>query len=58
VVLALDTPDLNHPGHRRLSVIKNNLAPFPEPLGCRVTEQGEIQFGNRYLFNLAGSFCL
>ena len=35
-----DAPDPTDPGNRRLSVIKNNLAPPPEPIGMRVGERG------------------
>jgi putative DNA primase/helicase len=44
-VLALDAPDPNRGERRRLSVIKSNLAPFPQPLGFWVTERGEVRFG-------------
>jgi putative DNA primase/helicase len=44
-VLALDAPDPKRAERRRLSVIKSNLAPFPEPLGFWVTERGEVRFG-------------
>jgi putative DNA primase/helicase len=44
-VLALDAPDPRRGERRRLSVIKSNLAPFPQPLGLWVTERGEVRFG-------------
>ncbi|MDX1688371.1 MAG: AAA family ATPase [Candidatus Promineifilaceae bacterium] len=40
VIWALDTPDPADPGNRRLSVIKNNLAPPPDPIGMRVDDDG------------------
>lgn len=40
VVWAIDTPDLNDTEHKRLSVIKSNLAAFPEPLGIRIGAAG------------------
>jgi putative DNA primase/helicase len=43
-VLALDAPDPYRGGLRRLSVIKSNLAPFPEPLGVWVAAGGEVRF--------------
>ena len=42
MVWALDAPDPNDEETKRLSVIKSNLARFPEPLGLHVTEQGVI----------------
>jgi len=42
LVLALDAPDPNAEDTKRLSVIKSNLARFPEPLGLQVTEAGVI----------------
>jgi putative DNA primase/helicase len=44
LVLALDTPNPNREDTKRLSVIKSNLAPFPAPLGLRVTERGQVMF--------------
>lgn len=44
VIWALDAPDPAEPEHRRLSVIKNNLAPPVDPLGMRVRD-GRPQFG-------------
>lgn len=40
VIWALDCPDLEDVETKRLSVIKNNLARFADPLGLRVSEQG------------------
>jgi|GEM_PF-1511328 len=42
VVWALDIPNLQEPGLKRLSVIKNNLAEFPQPLGFRITDSGLV----------------
>ena len=44
VVWALDLPDPADPDNRRLSVIKNNLAPFPDPIGLRIDAHG-LHFG-------------
>lgn len=44
VIWAIDSPDPARPHHRRLSVIKNNLARFPEPVGMIIDEEG-IHFG-------------
>jgi replicative DNA helicase len=44
VVWALDAPDATQEHRRRLSVIKSNLAAFPEPLGVEVDESG-VSFG-------------
>lgn len=43
VVWAIDTPDLNQKDKKRLFVLKNNLAAFPEPIGISIGK--EIQFG-------------
>ena len=40
LVWAVDAPDPNDEALKRLSVIKNNLARFSEPLGLRVDEKG------------------
>lgn len=45
VIWALDTPDPEDTDNRRLSVIKNNLARFAEPIGLRVGENG-VTFGD------------
>jgi hypothetical protein len=45
MVWALDTPDPNLPEDRRLSVIKSNLAPKPDPLGFRIGSDGLV-FGD------------
>jgi hypothetical protein len=45
VVWAIDSPDPNSPEDRRLSVIKNNLARFPEPIGFRIDDTGLV-FGD------------
>lgn len=44
LVWGLDVPDTAEPENRRLSVIKNNLAPFSDPLGFRINDQG-LHFG-------------
>jgi len=40
LVWALDAPNPTHPEALRLSVIKSNLARFPEPLGLSIAEGG------------------
>jgi hypothetical protein len=40
VVWAIDTPDPAQKERRRLSVIKSNIAAFPEPLGFTIGENG------------------
>lgn len=45
VVWALDLPDPGLPDTRRLSVIKNSLARFPEPVGLNITDGG-LNFTN------------
>jgi putative DNA primase/helicase len=40
IVWALDAPDPAHREHQRLSVIKSNLAPLPDPLGMSVDDRG------------------
>ena len=44
VVWALDLPDPADPDNRRLSVIKNNLGPIPDPIGMRIDDNG-LHFG-------------
>lgn len=44
IVWALDVPDLNDPHNKRLSVIKNNLMRFSEPIGMKIDEDG-VHFG-------------
>jgi putative DNA primase/helicase len=44
VVLALDAPNPYRETYKRLSVIKSNLAPFPQPLGFWVAEDGKARF--------------
>jgi len=44
VIWGLDIPDPARPHYRRLSVIKNNLTPFPAPLGFRIAGDG-LHFG-------------
>jgi hypothetical protein len=44
LVWALDTPDPNAKNWKRLSVIKSNLARFPEPVGMTIDESG-VKFG-------------
>lgn len=39
-VIALGTPDKEHPENRRLDVIKMNLAPMPKPVGYVLTDRG------------------
>jgi len=45
MVWALDTPDPTTPNNKRLSVIKSNIARFPDPLGFSITGTG-IVFGS------------
>jgi len=46
VVWVLDVPDPHYqPEDKRLSVIKNNLARFPEPIGMRINDRG-VHFGD------------
>jgi len=46
VVLAIDRPNSEHePDKVRLSQIKNNLAPFAQPLGFEISEEG-LAFGD------------
>jgi len=45
VVWALDTPDPYNEAMRRVSVIKNNLAAFAEPLGMYINDTG-VHFGD------------
>jgi hypothetical protein len=40
IVMALDAPDRQDPQIKRLSVVKSNLARFPDPLGLRIAEEG------------------
>jgi hypothetical protein len=44
VVWTLDKPDMRSGTNRRLSVLKSNLAAFPEPIGMWVNE-GVVRFG-------------
>ena len=44
LIWGLDLPDPANPQTRRLSVIKNNLAPFPDPLGFHIDNHG-LHFG-------------
>jgi putative DNA primase/helicase len=44
VIWTLDAPDPANPDHHRLSVIKNNLAPLPAPLGMHIAGPG-LRFG-------------
>ena len=44
VVWAIDRPDPLMPNRVRLSMIKNNLARFPEPVGFEITQAG-VTFG-------------
>jgi len=44
VIWAMDAPDPADRENRRLSVIKNNLAPPPDPIGMRVGDDG-LHFG-------------
>ena len=43
VIWALDAPDPSDEEHKRLSVIKSNLAKIPAPAGVRITGEG-VQF--------------
>lgn len=45
VIWALDIPDPSTPDRKRLSVIKNNLGRFPDPIGLTIGAAG-IAFGN------------
>jgi hypothetical protein len=45
LVWAMDAPDPTHEEQRRLSVIKSNLAAFPEPLGLTIGPDG-VAFGD------------
>jgi len=45
VIWAIDSPDPNEPGNRRLSVIKSNLGRFPDPMGFRIGDGG-VSFGD------------
>ena len=40
VIWLLDTPDPADPGNRRLSMLKNNLAPLSDPIGLRIDDRG------------------
>jgi hypothetical protein len=44
VIWIIDAPHPLRPHHRRLSVIKSNLGPFPEPLGFTIDDDG-MHFG-------------
>ncbi len=44
VVWALDVPDQNKDREKRLSMIKNNLARFPDPIGVTIDAHG-VMFG-------------
>ncbi|MCA9935613.1 MAG: AAA family ATPase [Ardenticatenaceae bacterium] len=43
VIWAMDTPDPNNKEQKRLSVLKSNLAKFPEPIGVQIGT--EVKFG-------------
>jgi hypothetical protein len=45
VIWAIDVPDPKDEETKRLSVIKNNLAPFPEPVGLSIDHEG-LNFGD------------
>jgi putative DNA primase/helicase len=45
VIWAVDTPDRTSKDQKRLSVIKNNFARFPDPLGMVINDRG-IDFGD------------
>ena len=45
VIWAIDVPDPKDEETKRLSVIKNNLAPFPEPVGLSIDHEG-LTFGH------------
>lgn len=42
VIWAVDTPDKTDRDAKRLSVIKNNFARFPEPIGFKVNDDGIV----------------
>jgi replicative DNA helicase len=44
LIWAIDVPDPNDKNHKRLSVIKSNLARFPDPIGITIDDTG-IFFG-------------
>ncbi len=44
MIWALDRPDAAKKEHKRLSVIKSNLARFPDPIGMVIDEKG-VSFG-------------
>lgn len=44
VIWGIDSPNKAHPELRRLQVIKNNLAAFPDPIGFEIQDDG-LKFG-------------
>lgn len=42
VIWAMDTPNGNDLEHKRLHIIKNNLARFAEPIGLRIEDNGLV----------------
>lgn len=40
IVLGIDAPNIDDPGHKRLGVIKSNLSSPPRPLGFRIDDGG------------------
>lgn len=45
VIWAIDTPNPELPDSKRLYVIKNNLAKYPDPIGLEITGSG-LEFGD------------
>lgn len=45
MVWAIDNPDVTEEDYKRLSVIKSNLARFPDPLGFTIGDQMRMTFG-------------
>lgn len=46
VVWAVDAPDTGYEESKRLSVIKSNLARFPEPVGFTIGDEARLVFGD------------
>lgn len=46
MVWAIDAPDLDFDSNKRLSVIKSNLARFPEPVGFTIGDEMRLTFGD------------
>jgi hypothetical protein len=45
MVWAIDNPDVTEEEYKRLSVIKSNLARFPDPLGFTIGDEMHLAFG-------------